>query len=164
MVHLVNDKQTASQRQPQQPIGFLLSQVGAWVAQRWGERVSALGLTRPEAAVLWNISAAPALSQRQLAARLQVSPSRMVAMLDDLQVRALIERVPDSRDRRVSTVVLTTAGQSLLEQLRPIAKAHNGDVTRSLDPGEVEVLRELLQRLAQEANLSPRVHPGLASS
>ncbi len=66
-----------------------------------GRRARARGLARGEFAALAVLARAPGLTQRELAQRLDVEPITVARLLDRLEVRGLVERRPDPRDRRV---------------------------------------------------------------
>src|SRR6201996_8197634 len=63
---------------------FLLTQLGSHAASQFAERLASLDLTPPDAGILRLLRAAAGLSQQELAARLQIHPSRLVAILDNL--------------------------------------------------------------------------------
>jgi hypothetical protein len=79
---------------------FLLAQVGAHAASKFGGRLQKLQLSRPHSGILWNLSFSPSITQRQLATRLHILPNRLVALLDELESRGLIERRRNADDRR----------------------------------------------------------------
>lgn len=139
---------------------FLLAQVGSWAGEQFGDRISPRGLSRSQAGLLWIVDGNPEASQQQLAELLRVTPSRIVALLDDLEKRDLVERRRSTKDRRVFTVELTDTGRQTLRAISKIARAHNDDVCAPLDDAEEEQLHDLLQRIAHHAGLTERVHPG----
>ena len=139
---------------------FLLAQIGAHAATQFGERLKGLGLTRPHAGILRLIALTPGLSQQELARRLAILPSQLVALLDELEERGLIERRPDARDRRTYALHLTTAGRNVLEQISRIAREHDDAICAALNVHERLQLKALLGRIAEQQGLSPGVHPG----
>jgi DNA-binding MarR family transcriptional regulator len=144
------------------PIGihFLLAQLGALAAERFAERIAPLGLTPPQAGVLRAIALAPGQSQQALARHLRTQPSRVVAFVDDLEARGLVERSRNPRDRRLHALRLTAEGQALLRQVGQIAAEHEDELCAPLDAEERSQLRSLLQRLRAHYGLTPGVHPG----
>jgi len=94
---------------------FLLAQVGAHAASQFGERLARLRLSRPHAGILRLISQSPGLSQQELGRRLAILPSRLVALLDELQEKGLIERRQNTEDRRTYALHLTASGRSATE-------------------------------------------------
>src|ERR1700710_1182705 len=111
---------------------FLLAQLGAHAALRYAEKVAALDLDPAQTGVLHLIARDPGRSQQALAAQLGVAPSRVVALVDGLEGRGLLERRRSATDRRVHELHLTGQGDELLTRLREVAKVHEGDVTTAL--------------------------------
>ncbi|MCP2340331.1 MarR family winged helix-turn-helix transcriptional regulator [Actinomadura rupiterrae] len=147
------------------PVGaaFLLAQLGAHAAGVFAERIKVLDLTPPQAGLLRMLKANPGGSQRELADRLGMPPSRFVPFVDKMEQRGLVERRRNPDDRRLHALYLTEAGESLLGELIPIAIEHETDLTSALSPGEHQQLTELLRRIADERGLTPGVHPDFRS-
>ncbi len=151
------------ERDTKAPVGqtaFLLAQIGAHAAERFTERISDLDLTPPQAGVLRAIAAEPGRSQQALATQLGTPATRLVALLDSLQQRDLIERRRNPQDRRLHALHLTDAGQRFLGQLGRTASAHGRDLLAPLDDAECQQLHTLLARIAAHHELTPGVHPG----
>ena len=142
------------------PLAFLLAQVGAHAAMRFGERISRIKLTPPDAGILRMLGASGGLSQQELSRRLGIHPSRLVAILDELEERRLVERRPHADDRRQYALHLTEKGQAMLSEIGRIGREHIESLCASLTAAEREQLGELLQKIATEQGLSPGVHPG----
>jgi DNA-binding MarR family transcriptional regulator len=142
---------------------FLLAQVGAYAAKRFDERVTELDLTPPQAGLLRAIATAPGRSQQALAEQLGTPATRLVALLDGLEQRGVIERRRNPDDRRLHAVVLTGVGQDLMAQLGELAMAHGQELTESLDDAERQQLHGLLRRIAEARQLTAGVHPGYKS-
>jgi DNA-binding MarR family transcriptional regulator len=141
-------------------VAFLLAQVGAHAAGRFATRVSELDLTPAQAGLLRAVSTAPGSSQQQLATRLGLLPSRVVAFVDALEERGLVRRERSSADRRQYALRLTSDGQVLMRRLSGVARSHDRDLSAALTAPEREQLTELLQRIAAHQGLTPGVHPG----
>jgi DNA-binding MarR family transcriptional regulator len=139
---------------------FLLAQIGAEAARKFAERVAALDLTPPQSGLLKLVACEPGLSQQAVASRLGTPPSRLVALVDGLAERGLLERRRNTADRRLSSLHLTDAGRALLDEIGAVALAHDDAVCGDLDQAERARLRELLLRVAAGNGLSPGVHPG----
>jgi DNA-binding MarR family transcriptional regulator len=146
----------------QRPRGaaFLLAQIGAHAATRFGERVGAVGLSRPQSGILGLLTAHPGISQQDLAQLLGMLPSRVVALVDEMEELGLIRRQRDEADRRRNTLVLTAAGRAALTKVGAIARAHEDDVCSALTASERRQLTGLLERIAEQQGLTPGVHPG----
>ncbi|GAA1839017.1 hypothetical protein GCM10009836_17580 [Pseudonocardia ailaonensis] len=139
---------------------FLLTQLGTYAAGRFAERIADLELTPPQTGLLRAIAAGPGQSQQALATLLGTPPSRLVALVDGLDERGLVERRRNPDDRRLHALHVTPAGQELLGRIAQVGKAHDDDITGALDPAERSALRGLLGKLAVAHGLTPGVHPG----
>jgi DNA-binding MarR family transcriptional regulator len=59
-----------------------------------------------------------------LASTLKIQPSRLVALLDELEGRGLLERRGQTADRRLYALHLTVKGHSAYEKIRRLAEEH----------------------------------------
>lgn len=139
---------------------WLLAQVGAHAAAAFAARLSALGLSPAHAGILRAIAAAEGLSQRRLARLLEILPSRLVALVDELEHRGLIERRDSVDDRRVYALYLTGQGRTTLDEIGRVAREHDGALCAAIDDEERKLLVDLLRRIADQQGLTPGVHPG----
>jgi DNA-binding MarR family transcriptional regulator len=146
----------------QRPTGaaFLLAQLGAHAADRFGERIKGLGIAPRHAGILRIIATTPACNQRALAKRLGVLPSRMVILIDELAEKGLVERKRSTKDRRHSELVLTKRGRAMLEKLSKLAAEHEADLCAALNMKERKQLAGLGRRIVHQQGLTPDVHPG----
>ncbi len=139
---------------------FLLAQVGAYGAARFGARLEALGLSPAHAGILRIIAGSEGINQRDLADRMAALPARMVGLIDGLEERGLVERRRDAHDRRNHALHLTPAGFAMLRQIGRVARDHQADLLRGLSDDERAQLATLLGRIAAEHGLARGVHPG----
>jgi DNA-binding MarR family transcriptional regulator len=142
-------------------VAFLLAQVGAHAAARFAERIAPLDLRPQHAGALRILGVASGLSQRALAERLGILPSRLVMVVDELEARGLAERRDDPADRRSYAVHLTERGRAALQAVGAAAREHGEALLAALSAPERERLGELLRRVADAQGLTPGVHPGL---
>jgi DNA-binding MarR family transcriptional regulator len=148
----------------QTSLGFLLSQVGTYAARRFAERIAAIDLQPPLFRVLNVVDAAEGLSQQAIGEAIQAPASRMVAIVDELERRGLVERRPNPDDRRVRALYLTTAGRELLARGREIAAEHEKELTRGMSKADRERLTSLLRNIVDQHAIGPGVHPGLSAA
>jgi DNA-binding MarR family transcriptional regulator len=152
---------------PRQPgpggVAFLLAQLGAHAAERFAERVAALGLNPPQAGILRAIAAEPGRSQQALSEQLGLLPSRVVAFVDTLEQRGYVERRRNPGDRRLHALYLTDRGHQLLAEIGQVGQAHEEEIAGGLSAAERDELAALLRALAARHGLTPGVHPGYRS-
>ncbi len=147
---------------PFRSVGFTISTAGYAIARRFKEILAPLDLEPREFALLRAVAASEGQSQHSVGARLQIPPSRMVAFVDALEHRCLLERRPNPSDRRSHALYLTDAGHELLARAFTLAVEHERDLCAELNAEEREQLLELLQRVAVRLGLAPGVHSALA--
>jgi DNA-binding MarR family transcriptional regulator len=82
----------------------------------------------------------------ELAATLGIDPPNCTALVDDLEVRGLVERRPHASDRRSKVVVATPAGARLAAKARRILETPPARL-RALSPGDVVTLADILARV-----------------
>jgi DNA-binding MarR family transcriptional regulator len=145
-----------------QRIPFLLSQLGAHVADDFKNRLAPLGIQPRSTAVLLSLADADGQSQRELSVRLGLHRNVMVSLIDALESDGLVERRAHPEDRRAFAVSLTDKARGLLPELDRVGQELEDDVTAALSVQERAALLRALQRLSAAAGLIPGVHPGLA--
>jgi DNA-binding MarR family transcriptional regulator len=152
-----------SSRQPEKhhvPVAFLLAQVGARAAQEFGKALAPLGFAPPDAGILRLLNRSPGISQQELAGKLEMHASRLVAVIDALEERGLVARETKADDRRIYSLRLTDAGREALSAIGRVARVHEDAVCAGLSAAERQQLGEALQKIADRYGLTPGVHPG----
>lgn len=87
-------------------------------------------------------------SQKEIAEFLRLDPSQVVTLIDELQDRGLVDRVPDPRDRRSNVLVATPAGREAHARAR-VGVVHAEDhLLAALSADERDTLARLLRGLA----------------
>lgn len=150
---------SCNEKEKGQP-AFLLAQLGAHAASQFAERLRVLDLTPPDAGILRLLRIAAGLSQQELAAKLKIHPSRLVAILDNLEKRGFVERRANPDDRRLYSLHLAQAGGETLERIGRVAREHQNALFSSLNKEERDTLATLLVRIADQQGLVRGVHPG----
>ena len=139
---------------------FLLAQLGAHAASRFAERLKVLDLAPADAGILRLLRDSAGLSQQELAAKLGIHPSRLVAILDNLEKRGFVVRRPNPDDRRLYSLHLTSSGLEILGRIGKVAREHQEALLSILDMEERGTLAALLLRIADQQGLVRGVHPG----
>jgi DNA-binding MarR family transcriptional regulator len=155
-------KDTLNGDQAPQTLAFLLSQVGIHASRRFAERIAAVDLNPPLFRVLNLVAAAEGRSQQAIGAAIQIPASRMVALVDELEQRGLVERRPDPEDRRVRALFLTGQGKRCLQRGRKIAQQHEEELTAGMSATDRALLVSMLQQIVDQQALGKGVHPGLS--
>ncbi len=99
-----------------------------------------LGVTAPQATLLWLVKRRPGLSLAELAAEEGISPPALSGHIDRLERAGLIERLRSSEDRRRVGLRLTEEGERLLRRVRARRTTWLAGRLASLDPVDVEAI------------------------
>ncbi|MFF4031329.1 MarR family winged helix-turn-helix transcriptional regulator [Streptomyces sviceus] len=97
-------------------LGYLLKHVQLRLAEASALTLAPFGIDGRELAVLVVLAAEYPLSQLEAAGRLSVDRTTMVALVDALEEKGLVERHRSPQDRRKNTVQLTPTGQDTLRK------------------------------------------------
>jgi len=146
---------------PFRSVGFTISATGYAIARRFAATLAPLGLEPRDFALLRTLAASPGLAQQAIAERMGVAPSRMVAFIDSLQRKGLVERRPNPDDRRAHALYLTAAGKRVLKRAFARAVAHERELVRDLSVAEREQLLALLARVGERVGVPAGVHVGM---
>jgi DNA-binding MarR family transcriptional regulator len=139
-------------------VGFTLSSLGYAVARRFRETLAPLDLEPREFALLRAVRAHEGQTQQAVGERLMIPPSRMVAFVDALEQRALLERRHNPLDRRTRELYLTASGRELLARAFALGSELERALCASLSGEDREQLVTLLQRVGSELGVPPAVH------
>jgi len=96
----------------------------------------------------------PVRTQAALAQAINADKSRIIGVLDDLQQRGLIERRPDTADRRVHLLWLTPAGDKLRRSAEAAIRASEEDVLAALPATDREAFLRSLKALYERYRVS----------
>lgn len=138
---------------------FLLAEIGAHAASQFAEKLKVLGLAPPDACILRQLRVAAGLSQKDLSAKLNIHPSSIVAILDVLEKRRLVERRPNPHDRRLYSIQLTRSGEEVLGRTDEVTREHHEALFSALNNDEQETLGALLLKIVDQQGLVRGVHP-----
>jgi DNA-binding MarR family transcriptional regulator len=128
--------------------GFLLARLGLAFKAQAIEAAERAGFEVYDYSVLAILAEGARATQSTIAEALALDPSRLVALLDSLEQRGLIERRRDPADRRRHVVSITPSGEHELVRLRAMVRELEGQYLAPLSASERMQLHGLLTRLA----------------
>jgi len=128
-------------------LGFLLHEVARLLRRRFEQNARGFGLTRSQWQVLAYLAQNEGINQSGLAELLEIEPITLGRILDKLQILGLIERRPDSSDRRVWLLHLTAAAGPKLSQLHRLGEITRGEALAGVSETDTERLLKTLQAL-----------------
>jgi DNA-binding MarR family transcriptional regulator len=128
--------------------GFLISRMGMVAQKQFAERIGSLGLTPRMWGALNVLDSEGAISQHALCKGIGMDPSSMVATIDELEAKGLVERRRQPQDRRAHALHVTDKGRKALTEGRALARSAQNDLLAPLNREERAQLHALLLRLA----------------
>jgi DNA-binding MarR family transcriptional regulator len=128
-------------------VEFLAVKAFAAGTRRLNRALRPLDLRARSYAVLSAACEAEPLTQRELATLLELDPSQVVALVDELVERGLVARDVDERDRRRRLVRASAPGREVHRRAAALAAEAERASLAALSPEEREVLRALLRTL-----------------
>jgi DNA-binding MarR family transcriptional regulator len=97
--------------------------------------------------VLTALAEQPVRTQAALAQAISADKSRIIGVLDDLQQRGLISRRPDTSDRRVHLLSLTSAGERLRGSVQAAIRDSEEEVLAAVPPADRDAFLRSLKAL-----------------
>ena len=128
-------------------LGYLLKHAQLRLAQESARALAPFGIDGRELAVLVVLAAQNPLSQLEAAGRLGVDRTTMVALVDALEQKGLVERRRSPQDRRRNTVQLTPVGQDCLRRAEQAREEMERRFLAPLAPADAEQLVRALRTL-----------------
>jgi DNA-binding MarR family transcriptional regulator len=131
-------------------LGFHLRMAHVAIYRDFAETMEELALTQKQLAVMELISGNPGPSQIDLAHTLGTDRATMMALVNRLAARDLIERRPSAADRRRQELHLTQTGSVVVAQARKLIDAHEHRFVSLFSNEEMAALLGALKRIYSE--------------
>ncbi len=148
---------------PDQPIGFLASQVVRAIRQLVAAQVEPLGLSTQQFWTIVAIAEHASGSQCELAERMRVDEATACRVLRTLGDAGLTTAIRDPGDRRRVRLELSPRGEALARRLVPVAHDIRNAIDTSISPGEraavQAALGKVLARLSSLIESAPQGTP-----
>lgn len=128
-------------------LGYHLSIVSRVQERRLDEGLKALGLSRITWCILLAVGNEALHQPSEIADFVGIDRTATSRALRQMEADGMIARAAGTGDRRTTRVALTPLGNALLRKGTPLAIANNAVMAERLDPGELDELRRLLQKL-----------------
>ena len=136
-----------SSHRPDAHLGYLLKHAHLSFFELGAVALAPLGINGREAAVLRAIDAGRPVSQGEIARVMNVDRTTMVALIDDLQLKGLVQRRQDPDDRRKNVVELTDAGRGAVQQAAEAVGQAERDFLAPLSAAEAAQFKKTLRAL-----------------
>jgi DNA-binding MarR family transcriptional regulator len=124
--------------------GYAVRRFQLWIFQDFIKTLAAVDIKPTQYSVMTVIGANPGLTQAAVAKRLGIERARLVHLLDSLEQRRLVKRVPSATDRRSHALHLTAQGEEQLRKFKRLAAEHERHVAEKIGKGNRERLLQIL--------------------
>jgi DNA-binding MarR family transcriptional regulator len=128
-------------------IGYNARRAALAVISQFLERMAVYDLKPVDFSVMSVIVHNPGVTSRQLCAALNILPPNLVGLVQSLESRALIERLPHPHDGRAMGLHPTEKGQALMLKAEATASELEMRIGSKLTPNQVQTLVTLLQKI-----------------
>ncbi|MFD4029872.1 MarR family winged helix-turn-helix transcriptional regulator [Streptomyces sp. NPDC058637] len=142
----VTQQPAGSSASPDTRLGFLLAYHGGITETVIRKALATTGLTPRHTMTLLQLAGGP-VTQKALIEKLDVDPSVLVSLLNDLEGDALVQRRRDPADRRRHIVEITPEGTSRLRKSDVALDTVERELFADLGERDLATLRGLLGRL-----------------
>lgn len=143
----VFDTAEAEARALEQFVGYNLKRAYMRFQTDFRETMGEGGLTPRSFSALSLAAETPGITQSELSRILGIERSGLVAIIDDLELRGYLKRVPVAGDRRAQALTLTKAGHAAYDGMLARVRAHEDRLMAHLGAGEREILLGILRKL-----------------
>lgn len=161
---------------PDDYIGFLISDVARLMRTAFDRRVRKIGLTRAQWMVLTRLHRRGGASQSELADMMEVERATAGRLIDRLEAKGWVERRVHKTDRRINRIYLTAEAERLHKRIWKIAEQTVDDALGGLSSREAAQLSTLLAKVkarllidlsgqpGRTTAISPKAKPGNSRS
>ena len=127
--------------------GYLVQEIAKLLKRRFEEAAKDYGVTLPQWRVLAQIGLGRDSRQASLAASIDVDAMTMSGILDRLDKRGLITRMPDPTDSRAKIAAITPEGEEVVYSAREIGLRLLEEASRGLSKKDQDQLKALLEKI-----------------
>ena len=124
--------------------------------RRADDTLARFGVTADQFVLLAALAEAEALTQRELARRLDSDASTVRSMVVLLEGRGLVARGPHPSDGRARRVALTFHGRQAYQKMHAGSEAFRAGLLAAVGPDQADTLLRLLLRVARALTRSER--------
>lgn len=148
----MNEIYTAETFDPKTGISRYVGRVKALMTEALDQQLAPFDITAAQYIILTSLALGEADSAATLCRGISYDPGAMTRMLDRLERRGLISRVPHPNDRRAANLELTDEGRAVYPQLKAVSMTLSNQFLKGFTHEEVKQLEVFLQRMIDNAS------------
>jgi len=137
------------------PLGYLLHDVARLMRRRFDEHARDHQLTLPQWRALAQLALNDRLSQVTLAGLIESDPMTLSGIIDRLESKNLVERVPDPDDNRAKLLRVTPEGHALVATMKELAGPIRDRAMAGVSLEDIEATIRTLSQIRDNLNSQP---------
>jgi len=125
----------------------LINRVRVELVDALDRELAPYDITAPQLIVLASVANGEADSAASLCKSISYDPGAMTRMIDRLEQKGLVRRIPHPEDRRAMNLEMTVAGKALYPRLLEAKETVAARFLRGFDAAEIATLESFLHRM-----------------
>lgn len=129
-------------------VAFITSATAKRVTEDFNRRLEKHGTTRIQWIALYFLHhATNPISQKELAAQMNVQDPSLARLMDRMERDGLVQRIENPEDRRMKFIVLTDLGRKKATELMPMGDEFSRIILKGIPEEKIGIFLEVLQKL-----------------
>ena len=135
----------------EESLGYIVGRAGRAMANRLNHKFEAAGhnVTCEQWAVLMNLWEKNGQSQKDLSGVTCKDKTSITRLIDGMEKRNLVVRIPDKKDGRQKFIYLTNKGKELQKELRELVQETLLESQEGISAKDISTCKGVLRRVAQ---------------
>ncbi len=117
--------------------------------------VRSLGLTSSQFDIIATLGNTAGMTFKELGEKTLITKGTLTGVVDRLEAKKIVRRVPSPTDGRCQIVQLTPKGEKVFAEVFPAHLAYIGEAFAGVDPGQLKQTQDLLERLGSVFRRDP---------
>ncbi|MGB9801656.1 MAG: MarR family winged helix-turn-helix transcriptional regulator [Arcobacter sp.] len=128
-------------------LGFVLNRTALAMKAGFNKEIKEFDISPEQWSLIFRIVENNGLTQKELANSTYKDQANITRSLDRLEKKGFLNRLANSKDRRIINIFSTPKAKELVEKIVPISKQYNQLLSKGLSQEECESLISLLNKV-----------------
>ena len=130
-------------------IGMLMSQVDRLCTKHFSQNAQNAGIniSQDQWLVLGPVWKVEGIAQKDIAEYCGKDKTSVTKIIDTLEKRNLMVRVPDQIDQRIKRVFLSNKGKEMMKSVMPIITQTRNEVSKGITDKEIDLFKTVLTKI-----------------
>lgn len=128
-------------------IGIITSRGTKEIVDAFNHKLALHDITRVQWIALYYIGEDEGITQKDLSDKMNIKESTVARLIDRMEKEGTVERIKNSKDRRVTKLHLTEMGKEKREAVMPIGEEFSRDGIDGISQEHLKIFKEVLQKI-----------------